>query len=543
MSTVIGKYLDKILNASDEARIYAYRGQRNADWALHSGATRRLIDEYGDGVVFDQEFSEKYVDYHTFNLINPARTSGYGIEDGRNLSDLELLAKLQHFGAATGLLDFTRSPLVALWFAAEDIDHDGKVFMIDTNDPIRIAKVLDGQSAQLLHSVFVPSPGSQSVSFWEPTRSGDALPRILLQRSVFIIGRPLVDLGNGVVGEVVIEKDDKKSLIAELSALDINQETLFQDVYGFAQASKMRRVPGLSAAAHNRLGNRHYQLGEDGQALEAYNRSIALEPDAGLTYFLRANVLAALGRHVEAINDYTTAEGHDTILQRGIRDAVVYNRGNSKAEIGDVRAAIDDYSEAIALDPNAYQYYFNRGNAHIDLDGFPEAVEDFRMATQIGLATGWPEESAMFNQGFALLAMGKFREARDCFQEAVTMGVNLVMGKFKEARDCFQGAVTMEVNLPGSVHNLGTLNRIIVLVIGLDYSVDIERDSATGTACLTVRLKPGYEPVSRELQGLSLSGRGGNVGNTGGPGLGGGKGFQGKPIWGVRSDLMERDSL
>jgi hypothetical protein len=52
------------------------------------------------------------------------------------LSDLELLLELQHYGAATGLVDFSRDFLIALWFAAHDnkgkngkanshqIDHD-----------------------------------------------------------------------------------------------------------------------------------------------------------------------------------------------------------------------------------------------------------------------------------------------------------------------------------------------------------------------------------------------------------------------------------
>jgi hypothetical protein len=36
------------------------------------------------------------------------------------LSDLELLLELQHYGAATGLVDFSRDFLIALWFAAHD---------------------------------------------------------------------------------------------------------------------------------------------------------------------------------------------------------------------------------------------------------------------------------------------------------------------------------------------------------------------------------------------------------------------------------------
>ena len=41
-------------------------------------------------------------------------------------SPLQLLARLQHFGAATGLLDFSYSPLVALWFACEDPSPRGQ---------------------------------------------------------------------------------------------------------------------------------------------------------------------------------------------------------------------------------------------------------------------------------------------------------------------------------------------------------------------------------------------------------------------------------
>ena len=51
------------------------------------------------------------------DLIKEARRQGHDQKNGQQLSDLELLAELQHFRAATCLIDFTRSALVALWFA------------------------------------------------------------------------------------------------------------------------------------------------------------------------------------------------------------------------------------------------------------------------------------------------------------------------------------------------------------------------------------------------------------------------------------------
>ena len=111
MGTIIDKYLDRIVHSANRDGVHAYRGQRKARWPLHSGATRRLIRDHGEQILEDPEYADLYLNYHRDFLIEPARTRGYGIEVGRNLTDLELLAKLQHFGAETGLIDFSWSPL------------------------------------------------------------------------------------------------------------------------------------------------------------------------------------------------------------------------------------------------------------------------------------------------------------------------------------------------------------------------------------------------------------------------------------------------
>ena len=48
MGTIIDKYLDRIVHSTNRDGVYAYRGQRKAQWPLHSGATRRLIREHGE---------------------------------------------------------------------------------------------------------------------------------------------------------------------------------------------------------------------------------------------------------------------------------------------------------------------------------------------------------------------------------------------------------------------------------------------------------------------------------------------------------------
>ena len=517
MGTIIDKYLERIVRSANGDGVYAYRGQRKAHWLLHSGATRRLIREHGEHILEDPEYSDLYLNYHRDVLIEPARTRGYGIEAGRDLTDLELLAKLQHFGAETGLIDFTWSPLVALWFASQDARHDGKVFMMDTRNPMGIAKVTGSGSGQGFRDVFTAPQGSQAILYWEPTGSGDAVARILRQRSVFVVWRPFVTPNAAGIEEITIEKDDKETILAELAVIDLNEGTLFQDVYGFAQASKRMRIPPLSANAYRRRADNYYQLGECEKAIEDYTRSIDAGPATGWTYLLRANVLSASGRHEEAINDYDRADGDAIILRPSIQDVVLHNRGNSKAELGDLQGAIKDYTEAIRLNPTAPQMYYNRGNAQLDLYHFKEASIDFEAASNPDGPPGSRDINCLHNKGIALLAMGQLFEARDTYQDAANVG-----------------------NDHEGIHqNLWTLNRIIALVHGLDYSVRAMPDGDTEYLCLRISLPKGYERVGAELQRLLPFGRVGSTGNTGAPGLRGGQGFHGKPPLRVYADIEQ----
>ena len=68
------------------------------------------------------------------DLIAEARHQGHDLKNGQKLQGLELLAELQHFGTATGLIDFTYNALVALWFACwkspSEENKNGKVVVL-----------------------------------------------------------------------------------------------------------------------------------------------------------------------------------------------------------------------------------------------------------------------------------------------------------------------------------------------------------------------------------------------------------------------------
>lgn len=98
-------------NYTTSRNVRLWRGQSNIEWAIDSSAYRRVLTS--KRVLNDIEF--ELASYEK-SLLRQATHKGFSFQDGRVLNDLELLAKLQHHGAATRLVDFSRSSLIALWF-------------------------------------------------------------------------------------------------------------------------------------------------------------------------------------------------------------------------------------------------------------------------------------------------------------------------------------------------------------------------------------------------------------------------------------------
>ena len=380
MSGPIEKYLIKIREATSKPGIYAYRGQAHSRWHLYSAATRRLIKDHGSDEILRTGFSNVYRKYHRESLVEPARARGFDVEDGRKVSDLQLLAKLQHFRAATGLLDFTWSPLVALSFAIEDPKCNGKLFIIKTDDPLNVALISSDEKEQRVEAIFSRADNSPRLSYWEPTLSGDAMSRILRQRSVFIIGRPLIPEDTEIIREIEIAEDDKAGLLKDLALLDVSQRSLFQDIYGFSEAASPSSPLRQTHDPDDYLlqGNEFYQRGDYPKAIKAYGECIDLAPDGVEPYFLRGNAKQALGQHEAALADY------DEALRLKPDLAEVYNnRGIAKAALGQYEAALADYDEALRLKPDYAGAYVNRGNAKVALGQHDDAITDYDRAIDL----------------------------------------------------------------------------------------------------------------------------------------------------------------
>lgn len=384
-----------------------YRGQADAGWFLESGAVHRLRLAYGEELPEDEDALRKLVsEYHMDELIMPMR-----IIEGAELPDLQRLSVLQHQGAATGFLDFTENPLVALWFAcADEQKEDARIFLFDIGDP-RVT-----QNARALKNPF-----SAELAYYEPERSLGA--RIVAQQSVFVIGNPSIPERH--LKSVDVRQSSKGPLLDYLTRLGMSRTSLFADVPGLAAANSRRtqlqRAGPVPPEWHRDRGNRAYQAGRYDDALASYEAFVAALPDVAQPHCLMGDTLAALGRFGEANQAYSRAiENLDRPLDLGkqavVNEEVVgpmmsgplhYNRGNVRAAVGDHQNAVADFNVAASQGGVSWEAVMkNRGNSKFALGQFAEAYMDFQAE--------WLEREgsgAALGMGNCKVNLGEFEDA------------------------------------------------------------------------------------------------------------------------------------
>jgi len=101
------------------SRRYAFRGVKNHGWPIQSSLQRFIEKHHGVDHVHNER-SNRAAERRVLEL---ARR--WELEDGGQATDQTLLARLQHHGSPTRLLDVTSDPITALWFATEPFEQRG----------------------------------------------------------------------------------------------------------------------------------------------------------------------------------------------------------------------------------------------------------------------------------------------------------------------------------------------------------------------------------------------------------------------------------
>jgi hypothetical protein len=184
-------------------------------------------------------------------LLSVARLAGHG-NTGRDLSDLELLAKLQHHGAATRLVDFTRNASIALWFACRAYPDDWGIVFGAKLDSVQW--VANEQTLKKALPELLADAGGRMMA-WRPSALS---PRIPAQAGFFLWSEVRGNCDWGSLGEaspcvsttanpaqldehfaaIAISPDLKRYMATRWeTVLGLSEQTLFPDFDGFAAAN------------------------------------------------------------------------------------------------------------------------------------------------------------------------------------------------------------------------------------------------------------------------------------------------------------------
>ena len=348
---------------------YLFRGVTKEKYGIEASACRHLPKA-------DQNNPSKLLKINQ-ELIDKARGLGHDQRDGRQLTDLELLAELQHFGAATCLIDFSRNALVALWFACQtssDGEANGKVFAVNRDDTVRLKTVSHKLISKDIDHFLMPNEkGDYMIYQWQPKLQNN---RIIAQQSEFLLSGAQIDED----AKCVIDKDSKQDILRSIEQIfGITEGSIYPDFDGFARLhahNKKHSEP--DARYYLRLGFQASRNNNLDDAIDYYNEVIRLDPTDTTVVFQAYNNRGVAYKnkeeHEKAIDDYNKA------IQLKPDDAKTYtNRGNAYQGKGEYDRAIEDHNKAIELNPNFAEAYMNLGISYSSKGEHDRAIENYNI--------------------------------------------------------------------------------------------------------------------------------------------------------------------
>lgn len=241
------------------SRFWVFRGQGNSNWKLMTTLERaelvvdeiKMIDEF-------KRNAHLYIDSTTVN------------------TTLEWISLMQHYGAPTRLLDWTKSPYVAIFFAMNNVEVNedySSLFAINIFPIISMIRnkykgnsqyeflakekyfsgyhFSDKEFIDVFHTEFTSMEES---TYFEPL----ILPvvpfhshvRLNIQQGLFLCGTRVVNSGSfeDILSKTLVNYDEeqflrkyiiphslKPEIINELNYMNINDSTLFPGIEGFSK--------------------------------------------------------------------------------------------------------------------------------------------------------------------------------------------------------------------------------------------------------------------------------------------------------------------
>jgi hypothetical protein len=228
---------------------WAFRGMASADWPLKTSLERLLVSPIVE--------AERYM------LTTFQRRAHHYVRDCPKLDDyVEWLALMQHHGTPTRLLDCTRSPYIALFFALEgqlDSNTTAAVWAVDveacklsainilahqnTDPTLSLGKPDTFKEAFMREHENTGSPPLLCVAPIQPFRMNE---RLTIQQGLFLCPAQISSTFEQNLSAMsptgtMFEKHTfsaalRGDILSELNKMNINRASLFPGIDGFARS-------------------------------------------------------------------------------------------------------------------------------------------------------------------------------------------------------------------------------------------------------------------------------------------------------------------
>ncbi len=265
--------------------------------------------------------------------------------------------------------------------------------------------------------------------------------------------------------------------------------------------------------------NQLYQQGQFSEAINVYAQVLEIDPKNAIAYNQRGNAYRQLEQYDLCINDYTQAIQN---ASSQAESATYYaNRGAAFALQGDLQRALEDFTQAITINPNfarayesraaVYQQlgmfdamvadysaflslkpdsvnaYLQRAQGYEHLGDLQAAIQDYTQATSLQ-----PDDaSAYFNRGQLYQQLGDFASARADYDRVLQLDPNHARAYFARGSLAYQqGDYGTAISDLSRALDLGYGNPDVYAYRGLAYLQQQQGAPAVDDLTQTLNLAP-----------------------------------------------------
>ncbi|MCW9679361.1 tetratricopeptide repeat protein [Dolichospermum planctonicum UHCC 0167] len=290
--------------------------------------------------------------------------------------------------------------------------------------------------------------------------------------------------------QYVISREYKKAIKDFTEAIRLDDKSVFYYGYrGIAYSGLKQYKQAISDltetirrdpknAPYTVGGLRYSEFKDNKILISSYNKRISI------VYKARGDSHWNLKNYKQAIDDYTQAIKIDP------KNAIYYDaRGNTYFQLKDYKQAINDFTQAIKLDTKNANYYARRGLTYLQLKDYKQAINDYTQAIKID------DKNAIYYdaRGNTYFQLKDYKQAINDYTQAIKIdpqyadtyrsrgNVYLQLKEYKQAIDDYSQAIKLDPK-----------NAKYYLVRGIAYFQLKDYKQAINDYSQAIKLKPDF---------------------------------------------------